>query len=449
MNGRAMYGTELMRILPYKGRLFASNTLWTESNPTIPKACQLLGLDSPAAKWKLLYQFPARNLRLTCLQNVTFTTDGSGKSITPVAMLLAAPDQVTAGDVLAYSLDDNTNTLAPMKLGATSATYSEIRAIGLHHDSVTGVDYVFAGSTALGIYRGVYNPSAPGRITWQASEYSLPLAASGSGSERVMGFANCNGVLHVATSTRVLRRTDGASPFWTVVKEYPTETPASGIRGLTAVPDPSGSGEVLLLTARGSDYQTRVRRLDPANGYAETIELNINADMGRRLNTAIPYVLSAYNDFFPYEVPGTGENAWMFGIEMTYTEAAVLQHPEWRVMKVEAGYVPNVSTNQYYAAEGRYYVRHVLGGVVSWELREVLDRTLPTLVSVRTIAASPFPADQGQVLYFGGYDANYEPSHSTAWIYRGTFGELVRPEPVISAVAGGASLRPGTAGVQR
>jgi hypothetical protein len=419
VNGKTMYGVELMRILPYKGKLYASNSLWTERDPSIPKASQLLVLDSPDAKWKLLHQFTTRNLRLTCLQNVTFTTDGAGNKIEPVEMLLAAPDQIRAGAVEVYSLDDNKNTLAVMKLGMTADTYSDIRAMGLHHDSVTGIDYVFAGSTALGIYRGVYDAKASGRITWQASEYTVNAGVYSPGGERVMGFANCNGELYAATSKHILKRTDGKSPSWTTVKEYPNEMAASGIRGLTAVPNPSGSGQVLLYNCRDKDMQTKVRRLDPVNSYAETVELNINADMGARLGARIPYVLSAYNDFLNYTSPGTGENVWMFGFEISFMQPAVKQHQQWRVMKVEKQHLTGSSWDMYYSAEGRYYVRYVKAGVVTYELKEVIDPALPTLVSVRTIAVSPFPVDQGKVLYFGGYDANYQPSHNTGWIYKG------------------------------
>ena len=419
VNGKTMCGTELMCILPYKEKLYASTTLWTESDPSIPKACQLLVLDSPDVKWKLFHQFTTRNLRLTCLQTVTFTTDGAGNKINPVEMLLTAPDHLRAGSIEVFSLDDNSNALVAMTLGTTGDKYSDTRAIGLHHNSVTGIDYVFAGSTALGIYRGVYDAKATGRITWQASEFTVNAGAYSPGGERVMGFANCNSVFYAATSKRILKRTDGASPSWIPVKEYPNEINASCIRGLTAVPNPSGRGQVLLYNCRGSDKQTCVHRLAPSNDYAETVELNINADMGRRLAAKVPYVLSAYNDFLNYTLPGTGENVWMFGCEMTFTPTAVQQHPEWRVMKVEGKYRNDISSrDMYYAAEGRYYIRHVKAGVVTYELKEVTDPAMPTLVSVRTIAVSPFPADQGKALYFGGYDCNYQPSHNTAWIYR-------------------------------
>jgi len=419
VNGKTMYGTELMCLLPFKGKVYASNTLWTENDPAIPKASQLLVLEAPDAKWKLLHQFALRNLRLTGLQSVTFTTDGAGNQIKPVEMLLAAPDAVTAGPVKVFSLDEQANELVPMTLGTTSDKYSDIRAIGSHHDAVTGADYVFAGSTALGIFRGVYDAKASGRIAWQESEFKVNAGAYTPGGERVMGFANCNGVLHAATSRHILKRTDGKTPAWVVVKEYPDEISASGIRGLTAVPHPTGHGHVLLFNCRGANKQTCVRRLDPANNYAETIELNLNADLGERLGFRIPYVLSAYNDFLKFTVPRTGENVWLFGFELMIPAAVVQQHPDWRVWKVEGKYLKGMSNRDlYYAAEGRYYIRHVKAGVVTYELKEITDPALPTLLSVRTIAASPFPADQGKVLFFGGYDANYQPSHNTAWIYR-------------------------------
>lgn len=39
------------------------------------------------------------------------------------------------------------------------------------------------------------------------------------------------------------------------------------------------------------------------------------------------------------------------------------------------------------------------------------------MVATRTIVASPFP-DDGDAIYFGGYDANRTPAHDTAWIVR-------------------------------
>ena len=70
-NGRTMHGVELKRIVAHNGRLYAENTLWTESDSAIPKACQLLVKETATSGWRLLHQFPRRNLRLVALQPVT------------------------------------------------------------------------------------------------------------------------------------------------------------------------------------------------------------------------------------------------------------------------------------------------------------------------------------------------------------------------------------------
>lgn len=397
-SGKNTSGTEIMRILPYKGKLYASNSQWMETSPGRP--CQLLALDSPDGTWRLEHEFALNNLRLVCLQVVTFTTNASGNTIEPVTMLLAAPD-VIIGDAQVFSLDDSSGKWVPMSLGMV-ATYTTTRAIGSHRDSVTGIDLVFAGNDTLGTLTGAYDPSAPGRIAWQKTrELTVP------SGERVMGFTNCNGLLYCATTRHIFVRTDGPSPSWQEVYFCPQETWMVGIRGLTAVPNPSGNGQVLLFAALNS-----VRRINPADGYQETVELDMKFFLGTLWNTTIPYVLCAYNDFLAYTVPDTGEKVWLFGFESMYSPLEVQKNPQWRTFKIDF-------LGHYYAAEGRYFIRHATEKGIAFEVAEVADPGLPTLVAVRTIAVSPFPADQGRVLYFGGFDCNSQPSHNTGWIYRG------------------------------
>ena len=45
-----------------------------------------------------------------------------------------------------------------------------------------------------------------------------------------------------------------------------------------------------------------------------------------------------------------------------------------------------------------------------------------SLDATRRICISPFPEDQGRVLYFAGYDGPYADNRS-AWIYRATLPE--------------------------
>ena len=416
VNGRRITGTEIMRLMPHKGKLYAGTSMWMESDPETPNACQILVLDSPEGQWKVEHQFTENNLRLVTLRTVTFTTDSEGNSISPVTILLAAPLTRT-GSLDIFSLDDETGEWVPMSLGEVSGR-SETRAIGFHHDKVTGIDYVFAGTDPLGTIRGVYAPAVPGRIRWEQSpEFPTPPG------ERVMAFSDCNGDFYCAITNNIYRRTDGLSPSWQVVYSC-VERRATGIRGLSAVPNPSGPGEVLLFAAL-----MKVLRLDPSDDFKETIELDMPVFLGNLWGfpaTAFDYVLAVYNRFVPYTIPQTGENVWLFGFQTRFyppfietdsraLELRLLENADsvWTVS------TPRVWARPRWAAEARYFIRHADGEKISFEVAEIEDSSKPMLVGTRTIAVSPFPNDRGRVLYFGGYDSNGVPANNTAWIYRG------------------------------
>ena len=406
-NGNLIAGTEVMHLVAHKGRLYASTSLWMEKDPAVPKACQVLALDSPKGRWRVEHQFTTNNLRYGSLRTVTFSTDANGKGIGPVELLLAAPD-VAHGPVEIFCRDDETGKWVPSTLG-TAAAYETTRAIGLHRDSVTGIDRVFAGTNKLGVIGGVYDPAAAGRIRWEAApELQTPP------DERVMGFCDCGGTFYCATSRHIFRRADGKAPSWKEVYFCERETSPCGIRGLSAVPNPAGGGEVLLFAAL-----SKVHRLDP-DGNKETVELGIPMFLTRKLGVGFNFALSAYNEFMPYTIPGTSEKVWLFGFESTYLPSVVEanQQAKPRVLEKDAP-----ARKAYFAAEGRYLIRHAKGTDISYEMAEVVDPNLPTLVAVRTIAVSPFPEDRGRALYFGGFDCNKVLSHNTAWIYRGVLAE--------------------------
>jgi hypothetical protein len=55
-------------------------------------------------------------------------------------------------------------------------------------------------------------------------------------------------------------------------------------------------------------------------------------------------------------------------------------------------------------------------------LRVIKDKQIepePQLVSVRTLAVTPFPSDPPGTVYAGGFDANNNAVHNTAWLYKG------------------------------
>ena len=403
-NGKLPAGTEIMNIVAFGGKLYASNSLWMESDPKVPKACQVLVLDSPKGKWKVDHQFAWNNLRLVCLKPVTFTTDDKGNAIRPVSMLLAAPDVAVNGTVEIFSRAEETPAWVATTLG-TATRYSTTRAIGFHHDKVSGVDLIFAGNDTLGTLRGVYDPHATGLIRWEKTpEFPVPAG------ERVMGFCDCNGVCYCATTTTIFKRTDGPAASWQKVYSCPQETSPVGIRGLTAVANPSGEGESLLFAAL-----SKVRRLDVNAGYKETVELDMPAFLTEQRGIKVTFALAAYNEFLPCKMPGTGETVWLFGFESIYPPAAVLRAQPAAGLRLLVKEAPL----RCYDARGFYFIRHVNEGKVSYATAEVADPGKPTLVSVRAIAVSPFAEDKGRAFYFGGYDCNSIPSHNTGWIYRG------------------------------
>ena len=421
VNREYINGTEIMRLTPYKGKLYAGTSMWMETDPGIPRACQILVLDSPEGQWNIDHQFTENNLNVRTLRTVTFTTDYKGNSISPVEILLAAP-QARTGSVDIFSLDDETGEWVPMSLGILSAP-SMTRAIGFHHDEVTGVDSVFAGTDVIGTVRGAYDPSVPGRIRWaesmataftgvKASEFNTPFG------DRVMGFTDCNGVLYCATSRYIFKRIDGPSPLWEEVYLCAEEIRAIGVRGLSAVPNPSGSGEVLIFSAKN-----KVRRIDPSADFKETIELDtldFLSDLWGLPRGSVVYVLAAYNLFVPYTIPQTGEDVWLFGFQAKYRDSFVdtIELPPELRLAVYSNYL-GVETKSAYAAEARYFIRHADGEDISYEVGEIKDSSEPTLIATRSIAVSPFPGDKGKVLYFSGFDCNFFPAHNSAWIYRG------------------------------
>lgn len=400
-NGNLVAGTEVMHLVPHKGRLYASTSLWMEKDPAVPKACQVLALDSPKGQWRVERQFTKNNLRWGCLKTVAFSTGAKGNRIGAVSLLLAAPD-VWRGPVKIFCRDDDTGEWTASVLGSVT-NYTTTRSIGLHRDSVTGIDRIFADTDKLGVIGGVYDPTVPGRIRWEnAPEFQTPAG------ERVMGFCNCNGIFYCATSRHIFRRTDGSTPSWKEVYFCAKEISPCGIRGLSGVPNPSSTGEVLLFVAL-----SKVRRLDPVDGFKETVELDIPAFLTRQLGVKVSFALSAYNEFMPYTMLATGEVLWLFGFESCYPPAVVTAEspPKLRLFVRE-------NPRAYFAAEARYCIRHAKGSDISYELAEVTDPRQPTLVAPRVIAVSPFAEDRGRAFYFGGFDCNSVPSHNTAWIYR-------------------------------
>jgi hypothetical protein len=302
-----------------------------------------------------------------------------------------------------FARDDATGAWSalPLPVRRVSSGIQQVRALALHRDRQSGADLVFVGNDRFGVFSGSYDRTAAGGIRWSAApELDVPAisapAAPGLTLPRVMNFAECNGVLYATVGQQIWRRLDGPAPRWELV--YTNRRPGhseSGLRGLAAIPSPTGAGQVLLAAVEGTE--ARLLRIDPSTGRDET-ELELQAFLGRTWRTTVSYVIAAYND-----MTVLGDGQVLIGIETFLPASSPVPAGHARVDGLDGG--------------GWYLVRR---GAGRYDLRRI-GASHPTtgrpLIATRTIAASPF-AQAPDLLYFAGYDANKKVAHDTAWILR-------------------------------
>lgn len=410
-SGRLVGGTEIVHLASHKGRLYAGNGYWMD---TAPKAhcpwAQVLVLDSPGGSWKVDLALGPRHLRVTVLESVAFKTDGNGAALArPVRLLLAGSDSyVRPVQSHIWTRDDARGTWVKTTLHGDPSARRSMRALVVHRDRVTGADRVLVAAGALGIYSGVYDARQPGRIRWNTKPELGPLAI------RPMSFAEANGSVYASAGTAVYRRSDGPSPKW--AKVYSDNTPEhwelGGIRGLTAVPSPTGAGESLLFS-----HTDRIIRIDPTDDHRATVECRIRPLLEKAWGTPVPgSIIAAYSDMVPLKDPATGRTVHVLGVE-------------GRIERGGKDKMYREDTFFGWYAGGAYLIRQS-GGI--YRLREVNGRWAPgkpKLVAPRAFARSPFPQDAAGYVYVGGFDANFRDAHDTAWIFRAPIETVLGHDP--------------------
>ncbi|MEI7888075.1 MAG: hypothetical protein WCJ04_11835 [Actinomycetes bacterium] len=390
-----MGGTELRVLTDHAGALFAGIETWMDrpgSDPVI--GAQILRLDSSEGAWVLDHQFDEdlppgsgrrstkRNEGVTALMSVTFNVGADGSRLpTSVPVLLAACRDFL-GKASVYQRDPaggfTEHLLADVRGKAT------VRSFGFHRDQVTGVERAFAGTLPTGIFSGAYQ--AGKGLVWD-SEPELPSPSAG----RPMAFAECDGALHVAIAPAIWRRVDGAAPRWEQVAEYPfvvTTGGSSGMRGLTSIIGPDGN-PALLAGLEGANC--KMVRFEPANGYRQVTEIDVIADLSTQLSREVKYAIAANNTVTALNATG--------------------RQPE-HLISIQIHPVPDANAN--------YYVRNATGRYTLKTLPNTSVTPPHTLGTTRTFSVSPFPSDARQVVFVGGYDADNNPSHNTAWVARST-----------------------------
>jgi hypothetical protein len=412
-NGQWSGGTETMELRAHDGKLFASLGYWMDVPYGKPKGdepwtgAQVLVKESAAGPWRVDVSFGPGYLRTEALSVVTLTTDANGTPLAaPVKLLVAGPsDWSVTGErwATAWTRDNKTGHWAKSNI-ALEPRSAGARSFASHRDKVTGIHHIFAGVSRGQIYRGVYDPVAPGRLRWH-SEPEL------SGTGRPMCMAEADGVLYAACGIKdespqsggLFRRVDGPYPKWEMVYRWPCNLAARGdemriMRGLTAVPDPQGGGHEVLLATR--NYGNVIERIDPAHNFAVTVELNIRDFFAESWGLASYRgpTLAAYNRFVPATDPVSGLKIHLIGVAVIHPQRAAPPHNgSWFLVR---------------RADSRY------------EAVEIHDPAHPVpagkgLDGTRAIEVSPFPEDGGRVCYFGGYDCANRDSHNTAWIFKG------------------------------
>jgi hypothetical protein len=214
---------------------------------------------------------------------------------------------------------------------------------------------------------------------------------------RVMSMVDCGGILFAAAKPSVVRRND-AKKSWEVVYSYPVSFPfdrtkyASGFRGLTC----NDGGRTLLSGFEG--IAGDIVKINTQTGAA-VVELHARQFLAQRWGyppTAIgPDIIAGYNDI---PLAKSNPETRLFGL-LTRSPKAEEQNSAWFLSRT-AGNPPLYGLSEVRAPSWPHW------------------RSDAALWSVRAIAVSPFPEDQGQALYLGGYDGHFQPDHNTAWLYR-------------------------------
>ena len=426
--GNYLGGSQMMHLVPHKGKLYAAVSYWMDKGcvwyghgRSKGRWAQILRLDGPTTGWEQDFMFPKTGLRPEILKELTFTTDGKGKRLRkPVSFLITCNSFVIGPNKVGlkcFARDDKTgkwhDSFIMTGSGFPGEGYS-IRDMHVHRDKVTRTDMVFTTIGTSGIFSGVYDPKAPGWIKWNKTpEPTQKLKI------RPLAIVEANGALHFSSGRYVFKRIDGPNPKYVTVHDLSDfysgdiHSAVGGIRGMTTVDNPEGSGHSLVFvwSPRGGLFKGDIFRLDPdtpkANHYTRHKEVVLGDILSKYLKTPVYFILGAYNDFLPVPYGNTVEH--IIGFETVIRKG---RHPVFISNSNPHG------GSAYYrggafairSPEGKYRIAEIEG-------KGGIKQSDPPLAATVGYAVSPFKNELA--VYFSGLDPNHVDATNHAWIYKG------------------------------
>ena len=412
-------GSEIMHLVAHKAKLYAANGYWLDARWVIPpdaekQSAQVLRLDSADGKWQVdldtgkANDFDLRYMKGNILKSVTFTGDATGKPLAQPENLLimAAGARYEGGGAVSVWVRDDACGAWRHDLVRHGSSAGGVRWVPrdmeVYRDKVTGVERLFLLLGNPGVISGVYDPSLPAKIRWDR-HLEFPFLSQGKLRTRPLGIAVANGSLFLSEGSSIYRRNDGEKPTYTEIidLDQDTDTDVGGVRGLTAIKNPSGPGEsLLLLWAPGERSKGEVKRLDPngSGGYKLHDEVNLADLMSEKLDVSVTYTLGAHNMMYPIVHPTTKKTVHIIGFQGNIRGKNNLR---WPGSSLFAGAMYAIRT-----AKGKYSVHEVNNGYAPGKT---------VLVSPRTFCRSPFADNH---LYIGGHDSSNKISDDMAWVFK-------------------------------
>ena len=343
-NGIFMGGSEVLHLVSHKKKLFASIGYWQDENNVWYGGddlnigwAQIITLENEEDSWKVDLDLGYNHLRPEILKQVIFTRDHNGTQLDiPDTLLIAgafSPNYisglVTANIFIRNDINGSWNQPIVYEGGFYSNESYSMRDIEIYTDQVTGIENVIISVGTQGIFSGKYNPDVDGKIEIGSIPEIGPLGI------RPLGITITNGHLYFSSGNKLYKRNDGEYPSYDVVHDFNDLSsyinPAvGGIRGLSTIPNPTGSDEsMILMWCPDGQSKGTIFRLDPVNSqeFERVYETKVSLLVEDYLpGETVSYLLGAYNEFYFFTDPETNNDYNIIGIESLLQENI---YPSW------------------------------------------------------------------------------------------------------------------------